>query len=72
MKKTSQIKSKLQTSLDMLWGYLAAIQMQDINTNEGVERFRAARTHFNDVYAAAMALENKKTTEVPAVTAKTV
>ncbi len=55
--KLSEAVQKTVEPMKMLWSYLAAIQMQDINTNEGTERFNQARGYYNQVAWALTELE---------------
>lgn len=55
---SNEDKQAIDAALSGLWNYLAAIQMQDINTNEGTERFRGARGYFNQLSSLIEKLTN--------------
>lgn len=44
---TNETFKELDCAMSQLWNYLSAIQMQDIEKNDGVERFRKAREQYN-------------------------
>lgn len=51
------MKESLKLELQLLWSYLAAMQIYDLETNAAVERFREVRYHYNKLHALVDKME---------------